>query len=103
MRMNPFWSAAATSASLYGAKPCNLNVLPSTDLHGSAARVPSSMPDKGQNLAIFSGQPGKDKVSPGPNSLDATPRKQILPQQALPAGAPGGIMVCSFSLQQKFY
>jgi hypothetical protein len=34
-RMNPFWPAAAGSAPLYGAKPCNLNVVPPAELHGN--------------------------------------------------------------------
>ncbi|KAF8016843.1 hypothetical protein BT93_H2149 [Corymbia citriodora subsp. variegata] len=87
-RMNPFWPAAAAgSASLYGAKPCNLNVVPSPELHGNltSARNVNAHPDKGQNLAIF---PSKEKASQSANSIDAPQRKQILLQQTLPPGAP---------------
>lgn len=93
--MNPFWPAAAGTPSLYGAKPCNLNVLPSVDLHGNfPGRNANSLQDKGQGLTIFSGHGGKDKGSQPANPVDAAQRKQILLQQALPPGAPsGGILV----------
>lgn len=92
-RMNPFWTAAAGSASLYGAKPCNLNVVPSPELHGNltSTRNMNALPDKGQNPAIF---PGKEKASQSANSIDAPQRKQILLQQTLPPGAPSNILVC---------
>ncbi|KAJ9700315.1 hypothetical protein PVL29_005893 [Vitis rotundifolia] len=92
-RMNPFWPAAAGTPSLYGAKPCNLNVLPSVDLHGNfPGRNANPLQDKGQGLAIFSGHSGKDKGSQAANPVDAAQRKQILLQQALPPGAPSSIL-----------
>ncbi|XP_031398035.1 protein TIME FOR COFFEE [Punica granatum] len=80
-RMNPFWPAAAGSASLYGAKP---NVVPSAELPGRAV---TAMSEKAQNLGVF---PGKDsKPSPPANSVEPSQRKQqILLQQTLPPGAP---------------
>ncbi|XP_030548134.1 protein TIME FOR COFFEE isoform X2 [Rhodamnia argentea] len=90
-RINPFWPAAAGSASLYGTKPCNLSVVPSPELHGNltSARNMNALPEKGQNLAIF---PGKEKASQSANSIDAPQRKQILLQQTLPPGAPSNIL-----------
>ncbi|XP_021290146.1 protein TIME FOR COFFEE isoform X3 [Herrania umbratica] len=89
MKMNPFWPAAPGSASIYGAKACNLNVVPPTELRGNIpGRGVNSVQDKGQGLAGFPGHVGKDK---GPqaaaNMVDAAQRKQILLQQALPPGA----------------
>ncbi|KHN02705.1 Protein TIME FOR COFFEE [Glycine soja] len=86
-RMNPFWPAAAGSASLYGAKPSNLNVAPSTELHGNVpCRSANSSQDKGHGIAMFPGHIGKDKASQ-PANVDNSSRKQILLQQALPPGA----------------
>ncbi|XP_027367092.1 protein TIME FOR COFFEE isoform X2 [Abrus precatorius] len=86
-RMNPFWPAAAGSASLYGTKPGNLNVVPSAELHGNVpGRAANSSQDKGHSLAMFPGHIGKDKGSQPPN-VDNSSRKQILLQQALPPGA----------------
>lgn len=96
--MNSFWPAAAAagSGSLYGAKPCNLNVMPSTDLHANipGRGVVNSVQDKGQGLAMFPGHTGKDKASQAANVVDSAQRKQILVQQALPPGAPSNILVC---------
>ncbi|GMP76997.1 hypothetical protein CsSME_00033430 [Camellia sinensis var. sinensis] len=120
MKMNPFWSAAAaagSAASLFGAKPCNLNVnvVPSAaELHGNigAGRsvVNSVVHDKGQGqggLAIFPGHSGKDKGSSQAASIADTQRKQqqILLQQALPPGAsPNNILVhFHFFLQTPYF
>eukprot|EP00257_Ricinus_communis_P015419 XP_015573332.1 protein TIME FOR COFFEE [Ricinus communis] len=89
-RMNPFWPAAAGSALQFGAKPCNVNVVPSTDLH--AGRAVNSAQDKGPGLAIFSGHSVKEKSSQAANIVDAAQRKQILLQQPLPPGAPSNIL-----------
>ncbi|KAJ6981770.1 LOW QUALITY PROTEIN: hypothetical protein NC653_025005 [Populus alba x Populus x berolinensis] len=50
-RMNPFWPPAAGSALQYGAKACNMNVVPSADLHagrgvfpGPKNQLPHSLP-----------------------------------------------------------
>lgn len=102
--MNPFWPAAAGSAApLYGAKPCNLNVVPSAELPGTIpGRGVNSVQDKGQGLTIFPAHGGKDKCSQSANSVDATQRKQILLQQALP-GATSNILVCfDFLICQYF-
>ncbi|XP_061354400.1 protein TIME FOR COFFEE isoform X2 [Gastrolobium bilobum] len=91
-RMNPFWPAAAGSAALYGAKPCNLNVVPSTELHANVpSRAPNPTLDKDHGLGMFPGHVGKDKGSQ-PTNLDSSQRKQILLQQALPSGAPNNIL-----------
>ncbi|XP_028789350.1 protein TIME FOR COFFEE-like isoform X2 [Neltuma alba] len=91
-RMSPFWPAAAGSASLYGTKPCNLNVASSTELQGSVvSRAPNSAQDKGHSLAMFPGPIGKEKGSQGV-SMESAQRKQALLQQALPAGAPSNIL-----------
>ncbi|KAM0007018.1 putative protein time for coffee [Helianthus debilis subsp. tardiflorus] len=62
MKMNPFWPAASGSATpMFGAKPCNLNVMPFTELH---ANIPQSIQDKGQAIGIFPGYTtGKDTKS----------------------------------------
>ncbi|XP_038705590.1 protein TIME FOR COFFEE-like isoform X2 [Tripterygium wilfordii] len=90
-RMNPFWSAAAGSAFSYGAKACNVGVVPSTEL---LANIPArgSAQDKGQGLAIFPGNSGKDKGSPAVNMVDGAQRNQILLQQAVPAGGSSNIL-----------
>lgn len=97
MKMNPFWPAAPGSASLYGSKACNLNVVSPPELHGNIpGRGASSAQDKGQGLAIFPGHISKDKGSQATASMVDAQRKQILLQQALPPGAPSNILVCSF-------
>ncbi|XVF28880.1 hypothetical protein REPUB_Repub15cG0070700 [Reevesia pubescens] len=95
MKMNPFWPAAPGSASLYGPKACNLNVVPPSELHGSIpGRGVNSVQDKGQGLAIFPGHVAKDKSSQAAANMvvDSAQRKQILLQQALPPGAPSNIL-----------
>ncbi|XP_044484809.1 protein TIME FOR COFFEE-like isoform X3 [Mangifera indica] len=93
-RMNPFWPAAAGSASLYGAAACNLNVVAPLELHGTTSgKGVNNAQDKGQGLAIFPGPTGKDsKGSQHANTIDAAQRKQVLLQQALPPGAPSNIL-----------
>lgn len=86
-RMNPFWPAAAGSASLYGTKPNSLNVVPPTELHANVSgRAANSAQDKGHGIAMFPGHIAKDKGSQ-PANVDNSSRKQILLQQALPPGA----------------
>lgn len=96
-RINPFWPASAGSASLYGAKACNLNVVPPNELHANIpGRGVNAIQDtKGQGLAVVSGSnSGKDNKGSQPaNLMDAAQRKQILLQQALPPGAPNNLMV----------
>lgn len=88
---------AAGSASQYGAKHCNLNVVPSTELHGNIPlRGVNSVQDKGQGLAIFAGHTGKEKGSQAANIESA--QRKILLQQAISPGAPSNLMVCFFIL-----
>ncbi|GLT76824.1 hypothetical protein SLA2020_484600 [Shorea laevis] len=88
MKMNTFWPAAAGSASIFGAKACNLNVVPS-ELNGNIpGRGLNPIQDKGQGLAMFPGHVGKDKGSQAANMVDAQ-RKQILLQ---PPGAPSNLL-----------
>lgn len=93
-RMNPFWPAAAGSAAaLYGATPCNLNVVPPVELHCSTGvRGVNPVPDK--SLGVFTGSnTSKDKPSQVPNIPDSQ-RKQILLQQSVPSGVPCNLSVC---------
>ncbi|KAG5560138.1 hypothetical protein RHGRI_003430 [Rhododendron griersonianum] len=95
MKMNPFWPpAAGSAASLFGAKPCNLNLMPSAELQGNnAGKILNSVQEKGQGLSIFPGQSAKDKGSQANNIADAQRKQQqIMLQQALPPGAPSNIL-----------
>ncbi|XP_057475867.1 protein TIME FOR COFFEE-like isoform X2 [Actinidia eriantha] len=94
VKMNPFWPTAA-SGSLFGAKPCNLNVVPAAELQGSiAGRNANPVQDKGQSqgLSIFPGHSpghsGKDKGSQASNISDSQRKQPILLQQGLAPGAP---------------
>ena len=92
--MNPFWPAAAGSASLFGPKHGNLSIVPNADVQGNLPKNgKNAMLDKGQSLGMFSGHAGKDRGSQAVNVGDGAQRKQILLQQALPPGAPSNILV----------
>ncbi|XP_022930230.1 protein TIME FOR COFFEE-like isoform X2 [Cucurbita moschata] len=92
-RMNPFWPAAAGSASLFGPKHGNLSIVPSADVQGNLPKNgKNAMLDKGQSLGMFSGHAGKDRGSQAVNVGDGAQRRQILLQQALPPGAPSNIL-----------
>ncbi|KAL2463932.1 Protein TIME FOR COFFEE [Forsythia ovata] len=95
VKMNPFWTG---SASLFGSKPCNLNVVPSPDLLGNmAVRGVNNAPDKRQGLANIPSHSGKEKSSQPASTPDAAHRKQpILLQQALPPVAPSNILGPAF-------
>lgn len=98
MKMNPFWPApAAASASLFGSKPCNLNVIPGLELHGNVAVRGSQ--DKNQSVATVPNHVGKEKGAQLQSTAsDSSQRKQqILIQQALPPVAPSNLMVFSRS------
>ncbi|PIN00912.1 hypothetical protein CDL12_26583 [Handroanthus impetiginosus] len=97
MKMNPFWQAAAGSASLFGSKPCNLNIMPA-DLHSNmAARGLNNAPDKGQCLSSSPSNGGKDKGSQPVGTSDSAQRKQqLLIQQALPPVAPNNLLGPAF-------
>ncbi|XP_031481680.1 protein TIME FOR COFFEE-like isoform X2 [Nymphaea colorata] len=87
-RINPFW-AAASNASLFGAKPCNLNAMPSTEgmiLAGpisgafpaanftTSGRTAASIQDKGNgNAATYGSHTPKEKASA---QVADGPRKQ---------------------------
>ncbi|XP_023635591.1 protein TIME FOR COFFEE isoform X2 [Capsella rubella] len=78
-KLNPFWPPTAGSLPLYGSKACNLSLMPSGELQGSVlSRSSNTVPEKSSLSA--------------PNSSDTAQRKQILLQQALPAGASNNIM-----------
>ncbi|XP_010440367.1 PREDICTED: protein TIME FOR COFFEE-like isoform X1 [Camelina sativa] len=78
-KINPFWPATAGSLPLYGSNACNLSLMPSAELQGSVlSRNPNTVPEKSSLSAS--------------NSSDTAQRKQILLQQALPAGASNNIM-----------
>lgn len=96
MKMNPFWPAPAGSSSLFGSKPCNLNVTPAPDLHGNiTVRGGNNSQDKGQSLASVPNHGGKKKGSQPTNTSDSAQRKQqILFQQPLPPIAPSNLLVC---------
>lgn len=96
MKMNPFWPPPSGTASMFGAKPSNVNVMPPTELHGnSAGRSLNSVQDKGHSLAIFPGNAGKEKFSQPASIADAGHGKQqILLQQAMPPVPPNNMMVC---------
>ncbi|CAL0332087.1 unnamed protein product [Lupinus luteus] len=95
-KMNPFWPAAAGSASLYGAKPCNLNVVTSAELHSNApSRATNPTQDKDHGLVMFPGQMAKDKGSQ-PTNVDNSQQKQVLLQQTLPPGTPSNILGPAF-------
>ena len=106
--MNPFWPAAAASGSLFGAKPCNLNVMPSAEIQGSiAGRNANPVQDKGQSqgLSIFpghsSGHSGKDKGSQASNIADLQRKQPMLLQQAVAPGAPPSNLLVGFCLQTQ--
>ncbi|GMH18824.1 hypothetical protein Nepgr_020665 [Nepenthes gracilis] len=94
MKVNSFWPAAAASMPSFGAKPNNLNVAPSADMHGNVAgRNINRLQDKEQPHVFCSGIPVvKDKGSLDANSVDGTQKKQFLLQQSLPPGAPSNIL-----------
>lgn len=99
MKVNPFWpTAGGGPAPMFGAKPCNLNVIPSAEMHGNvSASTVNSVADKGQSIAIFPGHTGKDRVPQAGNIPESTHRKQqILLQQALPPVAPNNILVNNY-------
>ncbi|OVA05475.1 hypothetical protein BVC80_441g251 [Macleaya cordata] len=98
-RMNPFWAAGAGSASVYGAKPYNLNVPPTeTTIVGNPltggfpGRSLNVVQDNGQIVAPLSGHTGKDKSPAAPNLMDSAQRKQLVLQQAPQPAAAGNLL-----------
>ena len=102
MKINPFWPPASGTAAMFGAKPSNLNVMPSAELQGNIAGGPlQAMQDKGPGLGIFPGHTaGKDKAAQATTVPDpAAQRKhQVMLQQTMPPVAPNNILVSCFNL-----
>nr|XP_010923402.1 protein TIME FOR COFFEE isoform X3 [Elaeis guineensis] len=89
-RMNPFWPAAAGAAPLYGAKPCNLSVLPSSDGKNTA----SSQDNKGAPVvAAFKGPPSKERTPAANNPpTEAAEKKQLVLQQMPQSGSTSNML-----------
>ncbi|KAK6130342.1 hypothetical protein DH2020_035899 [Rehmannia glutinosa] len=98
MKMNPFWPPPAGSASLFGSKPCNPNVMPTADLHGNiAVRGVNNAQDKVQSVASIPNNGGKEKGSQTATTSDSAQRKQqILIQQTLPPVPPSNLLGPAF-------
>ncbi|KAG1368762.1 protein TIME FOR COFFEE [Cocos nucifera] len=84
-RMNPFWPAAAGAAPLYGAKPYNLNALPSSDGKNTA----SFQDNKGAPVVAASkGPPSKERMPAANNPpTEAAEKKQLVLQQMPESGS----------------
>lgn len=107
-RVNQFWPAAAGSASVYGAKPYNLNVMPSTENMIIGKPLPGSFPggilnSKGLAAASFPGHIGKEKSSEVANFTEPAQRKQLVLQQAPQPVQAGSLLVWSCPPRCKFY
>ncbi|XP_047333112.1 protein TIME FOR COFFEE-like isoform X2 [Impatiens glandulifera] len=97
-KMNPFWPAAAAAAgtaSIFGAKPCNLGVVPPPpDMH--RRNVVQQQQDKSQGLTMFPVGGSENKVSVNMNdanqrsssSSSKMQQQQVLLQQAMPQPPP---------------
>lgn len=101
-RMNPFWSAAAGSASLYGvAKPYNLNFMPPTENMILGKPLQGGFPGASLNSKQGKGQgtvphhTGKEKSPEATNFMDAAQKKQLVIQQAPQPVQPGNLLVRS--------
>ncbi|GJZ69114.1 protein time for coffee isoform X2 [Tanacetum coccineum] len=97
MKINPFWPPASGTAAMFGAKPSNLNVMPSAELHGNIAGGPlQAMQDKGPGLGIFPGHTaGKDNKSAQATTVPdpaAQRKQQVMLQQTMPPVAPNNIL-----------
>ncbi|KAL9232860.1 hypothetical protein vseg_007923 [Gypsophila vaccaria] len=96
MKMNPFWPAAAAAgtAQLFGAKPYNLNLVPSSD--PGRGGVSAVQDIKGQPFTLFPGPPPsattKDKSPQAGSVPDSAQKKQFLGQPGLPPGSAANIM-----------
>jgi len=92
MKINPFWPAASgPAAPMLGAKHCNPNGMPSTELH---VNITQSMQDKSQQVGIFPGHPtGKDTKPAQTTTISADRKQQVLIQQAMPPVGPNNILV----------
>lgn len=98
-RMNPFWSAAAGSASLYGvAKPYNLNFMPPTENMILGKPLQGGFPGASLNSKQGKGQgtvprhTGKEKSPEATNFMDAAQKKQLVIQQAPQPVQPGNLL-----------
>ncbi|XVF21766.1 hypothetical protein REPUB_Repub12eG0118300 [Reevesia pubescens] len=99
-KMNQFWPAVPGSASLCGAKPNNVNLVPSAEnlilgnpLQGSFPVVNlNHTEEKGEAAASFTGLTRKDKSSDCTNFMDTAQRKQVVVQQASQPAPAGNLM-----------
>ncbi|KAH9614897.1 hypothetical protein KSS87_023004 [Heliosperma pusillum] len=96
VKMSPFWPPVA-AAPLFGAKPSNMNLVPSAELHSGRGGVVSLPQDiKAQPLAFFPGQPSpvatKDKNCQATSVSESAHKKQVLLQPGLPPGAATNMM-----------
>ncbi|CAA7404141.1 unnamed protein product [Spirodela intermedia] len=100
-QMNPFWPVAAGSTPMFGAKPYNLNLMPSSasailsnPLQGGfPGGCLGSLQDKA--VPVFGQLPGqspKEKGSAVNSFMDATQRKQLVLQQPLQAGSTNNML-----------
>ncbi|GFZ22057.1 time for coffee [Actinidia rufa] len=99
MKMNPFWPAAAAGStpSLFGAKPCNLNLVPSAELHGnSVGRTVNSVQDKGPGLTIFPCHSAKEKSSQATNIADAQRKQQNFASTGFASRSTTYVNLCIF-------
>ncbi|KAJ6953851.1 LOW QUALITY PROTEIN: hypothetical protein NC652_005553 [Populus alba x Populus x berolinensis] len=100
IKMNHFWPATAGSAALCGAKPKDLNAVPSTEnmiigstLQGSFPFVNLNPQDKVQAVANIPVFTRKDRGSESNTLIDTAQKKQlVLPQPPQPAPA-GNLMI----------
>ncbi|XP_077227963.1 protein TIME FOR COFFEE-like [Tasmannia lanceolata] len=94
-KLNPFWYAAS-SAAVYGAKPCNPNILPQLDamvFGSSGIRNSNILPNNGlgpASVLALNGHNSKEKAS---NSFADAQRKQPTLPQSAQQGAPFGFPV----------
>ncbi|KAL5701864.1 hypothetical protein ACHQM5_027155 [Ranunculus cassubicifolius] len=84
-KMNPYWPAAAGSASLYGNKPYNLNVMPPSEAAIIGSPLLGSFPGRNLNPIQEKAQVegAKDKSSVAANFLDSQQGKLVSKQLVL--------------------
>lgn len=88
--MNHIWPAAVGSGSLCGAKPNNINVVPTSETMGAGQQCQKNLPSVNQNAAQAKKElaatsfPGlnANKSPDAANSLDSTQTKQQGPHSA---------------------
>lgn len=102
MKMNPFWPAASgPAAPMFGAKHCNPNGMPSTELH---ANITQSMQDKKDTIGIFPGHTTGKDAKPSQSTIisDTAHKKQpVLLQQAMPPVTSNNMLVSCGRISAK--